>query len=190
MKIPLRFQITEFDCGTLALQNAISYLYERETVPAEVIRAISKYTLDCYDEQGNIGQGGTSKKAIDMMTKWFAKYVKTHNFNIEAIHLLGSEVNVEKIEDCIKKNGCVLLRTYQVGEHYVLITNIDSQYVYLWDSYYLEDDYYDKDKDIKIIFDQPFNYNRVITRERLLKESKEDFALGPIENRECVLFNK
>ena len=35
MKIPLRFQITEFDCGTVALQNAISYLYDRENVPAE-----------------------------------------------------------------------------------------------------------------------------------------------------------
>ena len=46
MKIPLRFQITEFDCGTVALQNAISYLYDRENVPAELIRAISIYTVN------------------------------------------------------------------------------------------------------------------------------------------------
>ena len=51
MKIPLRFQITEFDCGTVSLQNAISYLFEREDIPAELIRAISLYTLDCYDEK-------------------------------------------------------------------------------------------------------------------------------------------
>ena len=53
MKIPLRFQITEFDCGTVALQNAISYLFDRENVPAELVRAISIYTVNCYDEKGN-----------------------------------------------------------------------------------------------------------------------------------------
>lgn len=51
MKIPLRFQITEFDCGTVALQNAVSYLFKRENVTAEVIKTISLYTLDCYDEK-------------------------------------------------------------------------------------------------------------------------------------------
>ena len=50
MKTPLRFQITEFDCGTVSLQNAFSYLFERKEIPAELIKAIHKYTLDCYDE--------------------------------------------------------------------------------------------------------------------------------------------
>ncbi len=190
MKIPLRFQITEFDCGTLALQNAISYLFERETIPAEVIRAISKYTLDCYDDCGNIGQGGTSKEAVDKMTKWFCNYVKKHNFKIEVQHLLGVDVKLKEIEECISNNGCVLLRTYQTEEHYVLITNIDDNFVYLWDSYYLDENYYETDTEVKIVLDKPFHYNCVITRARLLSNTKDDFALGPIENRECVLFNK
>ena len=54
MKVPLRFQITEYDCATTTLQNAISFLFEREEIPAEIIRTISLYTLDCYDEEGNI----------------------------------------------------------------------------------------------------------------------------------------
>ncbi len=190
MKIPLRFQITEFDCGTLALQNAISYLFERETIPAEVVRAISEYTLDCYDKNGNIGQGGTSKVAIEMMSNWFTEFSKVHDFNIEAVHLLGDKVNICDIEKCINNNGCVLLRTYQDVEHYVLITGIDNDSIYIWDSYYLEEDYYDNDDEIRIIFDRPFDYNRVVGKKRLLDDSKKDFALGPIDNRECVLFNR
>ena len=47
MKIPLRFQVTEFDCGTVSLLNAFSFLFEREDIPAELVRAIHNYTLDC-----------------------------------------------------------------------------------------------------------------------------------------------
>ena len=61
MKVPLRFQITEFDCGTVSLLNAFSYLFDRKEVPAELVKVIYSYTLDCYDEYGNIGQGGTSR---------------------------------------------------------------------------------------------------------------------------------
>ena len=46
MKNPLRFQVTEYDCGTVALQNALSYLFEREELPAALVKAIHKYTLD------------------------------------------------------------------------------------------------------------------------------------------------
>lgn len=61
MKVPLRFQITEFDCGTASLLNAFSYLFDRKEIPAELVKVIYSYTLDCYDEYGNIGQGGTSR---------------------------------------------------------------------------------------------------------------------------------
>ena len=54
MKIPLRFQVTEFDCGTVSLLNAFSYLFDRDEIPAELVKAIHKYTLDCYDEEGNL----------------------------------------------------------------------------------------------------------------------------------------
>lgn len=69
MKIPLRFQVTEFDCGTVSLLNAFSYLFEREEIPALLVKSIFKYTLDCYDDKGNLGQGGTSREAIKKINK-------------------------------------------------------------------------------------------------------------------------
>ena len=38
MKIPLRYQMSEYDCGPISMLNAISYLFEREEIPPEVIR--------------------------------------------------------------------------------------------------------------------------------------------------------
>ena len=189
MKIPLRFQITEFDCGTVTLQNAISYLHERENIPAEIVRAISLYTLDCYDEKGNIGQGGTSKQAINMMTNWITNYTNSHDFNLTANHYLNKNVTLEIIQKCINKKGCVVLRTYQDVEHYALITNIKDNKVYIWDPYYLEETYYNNDKNIEIIFDKPFDYNRIVDINRFLSTTHKDFALGPINNRECLCFS-
>lgn len=64
MKVPLRFQVTEFDCRTVARINGIIYLFDREEIPAELIKGISIYTLACYDEKGKLGNGGTSREAI------------------------------------------------------------------------------------------------------------------------------
>lgn len=190
MKIPLRFQITEFDCGTLALQNAISFLYERETIPADLIRAVSTYTLDCYGEDGKLGDGGTSKEAMNLMTTWIEGYAKRNLFDIHCERYTDKDVTLSLIRICLAKKGVVLIRTYQVGEHYAIVTHIDDEYVYIWDSYYLDEDYYDPDNKVTIIFDKPFDYNRKVALDRFVSEIKKDFALGPIENRECVLFSR
>ena len=32
MKVPLRYQNTEYDCGTTSFINALAYLYDREVI--------------------------------------------------------------------------------------------------------------------------------------------------------------
>ena len=34
MKIPLHYQVSEFDCGPTTVLNAMSYLFQREDLPA------------------------------------------------------------------------------------------------------------------------------------------------------------
>lgn len=186
MKVPLRFQITEYDCATTTLQNAISFLFEREEIPAEITRTISLYTLDCYDEEGNIGEGGTSKAAMALMSSWIKSYAYSHNFDLKSEHYLNENVNIDIITKCLKKKGCVILRTYQNCEHYCLITGITNQFVYMWDPYYFEEKYYDDDRQIEIIFDKLFQYNRKVTISRFLSQTHKDFAIGPVNNRECL----
>lgn len=79
MKVPLRFQVTEFDCGTVSLLNAFSYLFDREELPALLVKKINEYTLDCYDEDGNLGNGGTSENAINGLTSWITKYANEND---------------------------------------------------------------------------------------------------------------
>lgn len=188
MKIPLRFQVTEFDCGTVSLLNAFSYLFEREEIPAELVKAIYKYTLDCYDEDGNIGQGGTSKEAIDKLTHWITRYANSKNFGVYLERLTNNDVTLNKMIGCLNNKGCILVRSYLEEEHYILVTKIDKKYVYIFDPYYLDKEKY-KDKEVKLIFNKPFTHNRKVTLKRFLSEASKDFSLGKIENRECVLIN-
>lgn len=190
MKIPLRFQVTEFDCGTVALLNAFSFLFERKEIPAQLVRAIHLYTLDCHDEDGNIGSGGTSREAIEELTKWITKYSNSNNFNVKCERLEKEEVTLDKIKECLSNKGCVFVRCLQTCEHYVIITKIDKKYAYIFDSYYFDKKEYDKDTQVKIILNKPFTHNRKVTLKRLFSETQKDFSLGKIEGRECVLINK
>ena len=47
MKSPLRYQFSEYDCGPTTMLNAVSYLFEREEIPPEIIRNVMLYSLDC-----------------------------------------------------------------------------------------------------------------------------------------------
>ena len=190
MKTPLRFQITEYDCGTVALLNAISFLFQREEIPAELIKAIHNYTLDCYDEFGNIGQGGTSKDSITLLSKWISDYANHRNFGISCNRYEGKIINPYLIEKEIKKGAVLFIRCWQTCEHYVIITNIDKENAYIWDSYYLDETYYDKDNEVQIIFDKPFSYNRIVKLNRLFSNSNKDFALLDENNREMVSISR
>ena len=190
MKIPLRFQITEFDCGTVSLQNAYSYLFERDEIPAELVKSIHRYTLDCYDEQGNLGQGGTSREAINKLTHWITRYANSKNFKVRCERLEKDEITLERMQECLKNNGCIFVRCWQTQEHYVIITKIDKRYAYIFDPYYLDKKEYDRDSQVKIILNKPFSHNRRVTLKRLFSDTKKDFALGEIERRECVLINR
>ena len=52
MKIPLRYQMSEYDCGPTALLNAMSFLFDRAEIPPEIIRSVMLYSLDCYGMDG------------------------------------------------------------------------------------------------------------------------------------------
>lgn len=190
MKTPLKFQISEFDCGTVSLMNAIAFLYEREEIPAIILKKIHKYTLDSYDESGNEGQGGTSKKSVDKLCKWTSEYCKHSDFEFHCTHLQGGDITLDKLKKTLNNNGCILMRTHLTDEHYVIITKMNNKSVYIFDPYFLPKEYYKNEKSIKIVYNKPFTHNRKITLNRLLLEENKDLALGEIKSRECVLISK
>ena len=187
MKIPLRYQVTEYDCATTSLYNAISILIERDKIPAKILKIINKYTLDCADKFGNPGQGGTSRKSITKIAKKINKY--KNSFKITCKKLNGEKVTIEKIKKCLEEKGCILIRVYLEVEHYVIITKIKKNKIYIFDPYYINPRKY-KDKEVKIVLNKPSKYNRIVSLKRLLSETKKNFAMGKKEKRECLLMNK
>ena len=187
MKIPLKYQSSEFDCATTSFLNAINYLFSTEEINPEIIKMINLYTMDLSDEFKNPYKGGTSRKAIEKLTFVLNKYPK--KFNLYYQVLKKEEVRLEKMEKCLDNNGVILIRCYQSVEHYVIITKIKKKWVYIFDPYYISRKKY-KDKSFKIILNKPFLYNIKVKIERLFEENKKDFSLGSISLRQCVLLNK
>ena len=75
MKLPLRYQNTEYDCGTTSFVNALAYLYDREDIPVELLKAIYKSTLDVEGDNGVIGKGGTSRKHAEELSRYFVEFL-------------------------------------------------------------------------------------------------------------------
>ena len=190
MKVPLNYQVSEYDCGTTTLVNALSYLFDREDIPIELVKAIHRYTLDALGESGVIGEGGTSREAVDKLTHWIKRYINNEGFNLEVELLEQEEVNLESMRKCLNNNGVIIARCYQECEHYVLITKIDDNFAYMFDPYYVSDDYYVVDTQVANVLNQPFTHNRVVKIQRLFNESRQDYSLMEVEKREVLLLRK
>ena len=74
MKTPLRYQISDFDCGSVSLLNCLSYLFDREEIPTELVRVISTYSLTFYDVKGRLDKTTTQKSLPFYISAWINKF--------------------------------------------------------------------------------------------------------------------
>ncbi len=191
MKIPLRYQNTEYDCGTTSFINALAYLYDREDFPVELLKQIYRFTLDVKGPGGITGEGGTSKKHTELLSDWFVKYAnKDNDFDINCKVLKGKNVTLENIKAILDKNGVAIARCWQESEHYVIITKIDNYFAYIFDPYYLDKDHYVGDEDIAMVFHEEFTHNRLVKIGRLFDESNKDYSLSEKSRRLVILLNR
>ena len=94
------------------------------------------------------------------------------------------------MKKALDNNGVIIARCYQDCEHYVLITKIDDFFAYIFDSYYLEENYYANDDDVAIVLHQTFTHNRLVKIERLFDESLKHFSLLEKNKRSIILINR
>lgn len=180
MKIPLRFQMIEEDMGKETLLNAINYLFDREDIDEKLINSINDYF-----NTGDI----VKKESLLMFLK---KCLSLKKYNLEFDYLNGEEVTIKNIKDKFSEdNSCAIVGVYKNKKiHYVLLTSIDENYAYLFDSYYLDDIYFDVDRQVEIIFDSPFKMNRKVNLKRFSSLTLSDFSMGPLDIRECLIIKK
>lgn len=187
MKIPLRYQNTEYDCGTMSFVNALAYLYEREDIPVKLLKAIYRYTLDVED-----GMGGTSREHAKKLADYFVTYANSNDsFNIKCKILTKNDVQYESMKKTLDLGGVIIARCFLIDEeHYVIITKIDEKYAYIFDPYYLDESYYENDKDITLVLHETFSHNRKVTLNRLFSEELKDFSLLKLPDRQVILITK
>lgn len=193
MKIPLRYQISEYDCGPTSMLNAISFLFEREQVPPEIIRNIMLYCLDCFGEQGHEGRRGTSCTAMQFLSHWLKGFGQAGRLPITSHYLSGQQVYLgqqSEVCDALRRGGVAVVRLFLDEWHYVLFTGLDGDEVLLFDPYYCHSLPGDEHEGACITWEAPLAYNRRVSAMRFDCEEDKLYALGPVAGREAVvLFN-
>ena len=199
MKNLLNYQSSEYDCGPVCLTNAIRYLFDREIVYPDIIKYITLYCLDSYNEAGEIGKSGTSASAMMFISNWLNRFGQVKKFPVLCEFLSGQDVSLSqdsKVIQALQQGGVVILRLFLDVAHYVLLTGIEGDSIYLFDPYYEELDDPELDQEyfvdgITFITDQPKRANRLISIQRLEHLTKDYYEMGPYEFREAVIvFNQ
>ena len=90
------YQVTESDCGAVALLSAFNFLFQRSEIPPDLVEAIYKYTADHE-------AAGTSRVAMSIPEHWLNLYAQSHHFPVRLKRLVGQEVIVTEIDRVWKK---------------------------------------------------------------------------------------
>lgn len=191
MKNPLSYQSTEYDCGPTSMLNAINYLFHRKDISPDVIKNITLYCLDSYNKKGEAYKSGTTGMAMLFLSNWLNQFGKVKKWPIHCEMMNGDTIHISqnsKIAECLGQGGVAVARVLLGCWHYVLLTGIDAEYVYLFDPYYRVKSFHTEG--IEIIKDAPTKMNRKVRHDILNSEGAGYYSLGKLDGRECmILFN-
>lgn len=197
MKNPLHYQLSNYDCGPTTMLNAVSFLFDREAIPPEIIRNVMLYSLDCYSAEGAPGKAGTSRMAMMFLANWLDGFGHATDLPLSASYLSGRSVHLAqegRIQDALRRGGVAIVRLYYDVEHYTLLTGLASGGggVLMFDPWYVPEESQEfSGTGIVSTLAHPFSYNRIVPFPCFECTKHGIYALGPVENREAVLlFNR
>lgn len=188
MKIPLSYQKSEYDCGPACLLNALSVLFERESIPPELIKSIVLYSLDAYNDRGEYAKSGTSRLAMSFISGWIGHFGKTNKFPIHSEYIAGRDVffgEGSRLNAALQSGGVIVARVMFDCWHYILITGCKKNFVYFFDPYYRRKPF--KFPGIEMIWDRPMRHNRRVHIDLLNAEGDTPYAFGTPDIREAVV---
>ncbi len=195
MKNLLNYQTSEYDCGPVTLLNGIRYLFDREDIYPDIIKFIMLYSMDTYNEEGELCKHGTSAAAMNYISSWLNHFSQVKNFPLHCKFYSGKDVTLTSgspIMEALANGGVVLLHVFLEVAHYVLLTGIENDRVLLFDPYYEETDDPELDEEyfteeIIFIHDQPKRANRSVSIERLNRTSKGYYEMGEFCCRKALI---
>lgn len=189
MKSPLRYQITEYDSGATAILNGISFICDREDINPNLVSAVYRYALDTANSNVKPQNDDYSSKAImSFITKNIETYNAGAKVKLELRKMAVKDLTIDAIESCARLGGATIIPIYSklTATRFVTVTNAEDGKVMLFDPYFIsnESEVWDYEKDIINVTDKPFEYNRIITSDRLLA-SEIPYSLSTFKDDEC-----
>lgn len=126
------------------------------------------------------------------LSNWINSFGQTGHLPISSQHLSGREVNFSQngqLRDALRRGGAAVARVDFEGWHYVLLTHMQEEQVFLFDPYYRAEPF--SDSSLRMVADHPDAYNRIVPIRYLERDTRDVYAFGPVEGREAVLlFNE
>lgn len=188
MKNPLHYQMTEYDCGPTSMLNGISFLFEREQIPPEIIRETMLYCMDCHGADGICGKKGTSCTAMMFLSNWYNNFAQQGQLPVECQYVRGEGVAIEDgspVVLALRAGSAVVVRLWLDEPHYVLLTGLrDDGSVLMFDPYFVAEPFSDE---VEFVHDHPFTYNRIVPAAFLNAEGEAPYALGERSVREGII---
>ena len=191
MKVPLRDQITNYDCGPTSILNALSRLFQREEIPPVVMRHVISCSMDWFDDAGNLGRRGTTHAAMRHVADWLRQVGELGMMPLVCRYLTGEAVTLAPgsgLRDALDRGGCAVAFIDLDGWHYVLITAVEGNDVYVYDPWRLPEPF--PVPDVKTDYDHPYDYNRIVPFSRFESTDVHPYSFGPYETREAVVLER
>ena len=122
---PLRYQASEYDCGPVAVINAISCVCDFSDIPPAFLKAVYEF-----------------------IASWINQYNEKTGFpHIHCRVITGNAVSFKEgsalLEEVKREDAVVLLFCRMYNNHYVVVTDCSDKYLYLFDSYDWDIDFED-----------------------------------------------
>ena len=187
MKVPLRYQTSEYDCGPTAVLNALSFLYDTEEIPPDFVKKVYDVSLDDYIG-GQAFHGGTSSHSMRYLSEWFSRYARFKNYPMRTEFYEGSEIHLGEdspILNCLRAGGAVVAKCISETEHYVTLTGIGEDCVYVFDPYY--EDEPELPVGVTVVEGRPKEMNRRVEIAVMDCNAKCDYAFCCWEHRCAML---
>lgn len=183
MKTPLRYQATNYDCGTTALVDALMFLFERAQIPPEVVRFLTALTCDkCVGTTPEL-RGGTSAAAMAFAAAWLNDCSGKLDLPVACEQLRGDAVTLRaggRLDAELRAGAAVVAGVCLGADHYVVLTGIedaggaglaagsaDGGLVRVFDPYYDTWPLHDLPRPavgVRMVDDAPFSHNRLVER--------------------------
>ena len=137
-QVPLREQVSKYDCVPTTFLNALSLLFRRDEIPPLAIQRIFLHCLDNVAGKTRLGHG-TTASAVRHLAGWLDRY-ETDTYVATWCYLSDSEVNLAEggpVLGALKPKSTVLLRVTDgsSGWHYILVLRADKEWIYAFDPY-------------------------------------------------------